>query len=172
MHAKEILGLAALVLAVVGFAVPVSAADDAQQAERQEVEQANADFYTGLNAMFTGDTTGIEKVWSQADDITLLGPDGEFVIGWDQVRSRFEEEAALKLGGKIEAHNAHVTLGNDLAFVQCFEIGENEFDGQTVQVSIRATNIFRKENGQWRLISHHTDVLPFLQKEALTKSVE
>jgi len=28
-------------------------------------------------------------------------------------------------------------------------------------VSIRATNVFRKEGGQWKMIGHHTDLLPF-----------
>jgi ketosteroid isomerase-like protein len=30
------------------------------------------------------------------------------------------------------------------------------------KVSIRATNIYRKENGQWKMIGHHTDLLPYL----------
>jgi ketosteroid isomerase-like protein len=41
-----------------------------------------------------------------------------------------------------------------------------------VQVSIRATNLFRKENGAWKMIGHHTDLLPFLEKETLTRSEE
>ena len=41
--------------------------------------------------------------------------------------------------------------------------------GNIVPVSIRATNIFRKENGAWKMIGHHTDLLPFLDKEAAAK---
>jgi ketosteroid isomerase-like protein len=43
------------------------------------------------------------------------------------------------------------------------EVGDNVVDGKPQQVSIRATNTFRKENGQWKMIGHHTDLLPFLQ---------
>jgi ketosteroid isomerase-like protein len=64
-------------------------------------------------------------------------------------------------------------VGDDLAFSQCYEKGSNrDAEGRTVQVSIRATNVFRKENGEWKMISHHTDLLPFLQKETLTKSTD
>jgi ketosteroid isomerase-like protein len=34
--------------------------------------------------------------------------------------------------------------------------------GKPVEVSHRATNIFRREEGQWRLIHHHTDLSPQL----------
>jgi ketosteroid isomerase-like protein len=58
-----------------------------------------------------------------------------------------------------------VTVGGDLAFVQCYELGNNlDAQGQPQQVSIRATNLFRKENGEWKMIGHHTDLLPFLEK--------
>ena len=41
-------------------------------------------------------------------------------------------------------------------------------EGRPLQVSIRATNIFRKEKGEWKMIGHHTDLLPFLDKQPLT----
>ena len=34
--------------------------------------------------------------------------------------------------------------------------------GKPVKVSHRATNVFRREEGQWRLIHHHTDLSPQL----------
>jgi ketosteroid isomerase-like protein len=37
-------------------------------------------------------------------------------------------------------------------------------NGQPQTVTIRATNIFRRENGQWKMIGHHTDLLTFLAK--------
>jgi hypothetical protein len=34
----------------------------------------------------------------------------------------------------------------------------------TLMDSIRATNIFRKEDGQWKMIGHHVDLLPQMAK--------
>ena len=94
-----------------------------------------------------------------------MGPDGKYIVGWDQVSRDWKSQAAKKLGGKIEATQVHMTVGDDLATVECTEVGENIVDGKTIKVTIRATNTFRKENGQWKMIGHHTDLLPFLDQQ-------
>ena len=168
MHTKELLMSTVMFLvAVACLANPaVSRAD-----ETKAVEQASTEFYTSLNAMFTGDAAPMQEIWSHADDVTYMGPSGDFLVGWNDVRDRWEEQAAAKLNGKVEPYGLRVTVGDDLAFTQCYEKGSNlDADGNTVQVSIRATNVFRKENGEWKMIGHHTDLLPFLVKETLTGS--
>lgn len=159
----------AFLVAAACFASDVrSSADDTQA-----VEQASAQFYTSLNAMFTGDAGPMQQIWSHADDVTYMGPDGGYQVGWNEVRKVWEEQAALKLGGKVEPNETRVSVGENLAFTQCIEQGNNlDANGQTVQVSIRATNLFRKENGSWKMIGHHTDLLPFLEKETPSKSNE
>jgi ketosteroid isomerase-like protein len=130
------------------------------------VERANARFYQGLNAMFTGDASPMEQIWSHADDVTYMGPAGGFELGWEQVQATWEAQAALKLGGEIVVDELRAVVGRDLAIVHCRESGNNlDAQGRSQQVSIRATNVFRKENGEWKMIGHHTDLLPFLAKE-------
>jgi ketosteroid isomerase-like protein len=58
----------------------------------------------------------------------------------------------------------HFTVGRQIAIAACVEVGENIVDGNPQNVSIRATNIFRKEGGQWKMVGHHTDLLPFLKQ--------
>jgi ketosteroid isomerase-like protein len=56
-------------------------------------------------------------------------------------------------------------VGPEVAVVQNYEKGENtNADGKPQVVSIRATSVFRKEGGQWKMIGHHTDPLPYLEK--------
>ncbi len=44
-----------------------------------------------------------------------------------------------------------------------FEKGQNvDAEGRTQKVSIRATSLFRKEDGRWKMIGHHSDLLTFL----------
>lgn len=154
--------LAACVLAIAGM-VPASTAR-AAQSDEQAVRQAADNFYAALNDMFTGSIDRMQEVWSHADDVTYLGPDGKFIVGWDQVLPEWQNQAAKKLGGEIRSEQVQVNVGNDLATVQCREVGENIVDGKPTEVTIRATNTFRKENGQWKMIGHHTDTLPFLAK--------
>lgn len=76
----------------------------------------------------------------------------------------WETQAALKPDGKVESKDMRITVGRDLAIVNNYEIGQNvAADGKPQKVTIRATNLFRNESGKWKMIGHHTDLLPFLQ---------
>ena len=80
-----------------------------------------------------------------------LGGHSDDSRGWDDVFQRALEHYAVP-----------GTVGRDLALVQNYEIGANVVNGVPVQVKIRATNLYRKEDGTWKMIGHHTDLLPFL----------
>jgi ketosteroid isomerase-like protein len=131
----------------------------------QDIERAVGELYTALNTMFTGDLSPMKEVWSHANDVTYMGPGGGFQVGWDHVLKNWEEQAAMKLGGKVEPTEMRITVGRDLAAVSDIEKGENTNAASKVEkVSIRATNLFRKEGGKWKMIGHHTDLLPHLAK--------
>ena len=133
--------------------------------DEKSAREAAAQFYKALNVMFTGGLDPMKEIWSHSDDVTYMGPGGGFRVGWKQVLKDWEAQADMKLGGRVEPVDMQVIVGNDLAIIQNYEKGENKAqDGKAVTVSIRATNIFRKEKGEWKMISHHTDLLPHLNK--------
>jgi ketosteroid isomerase-like protein len=143
-----------------GDTAPVSGNDE------QGVRDATAQFYSALNVMFTGDAGPMKEVWSHADDVTYMGPSGGLKQGWPAILAEWELQAAAKLGGEVQAEDVHVAVGHDLAVTSNWEKGQNiGADGKVEAVSIRATNVFRKEGGSWKMIGHHTDLLPFLVKE-------
>lgn len=142
-------------------------AQTAQESEddMKAVNQAAEQFYSALNAMFAGDLEPMKEVWSQADDVTYMGPGGGLRIGWAQVLVDWEAQAAMRLGGEVRSRDMRITVGRDLAVVTNYEVGENVGpQGERRKVEIRATNVFRNENGKWKMIGHHTDTLPFLQE--------
>ena len=155
-------------LFVVGIATAQAgpaAAQDSAADETAAVRAAAAQFYAALNILFTGDVEPMEAVWSHSDDVTYMGPDGTFQVGWTQVLANWESQAAMKLGGEVEPVDMHVTVGQDLAVTHNVEWGTNlPAGGEAQAVSIRATNLFRKEDGAWKMIGHHADRLPFLAK--------
>lgn len=131
-----------------------------------EILEANASFYKALNVMFTGDAEPMSEVWSHAGDITYMGPMGGLETGWPAISTMWTEQAALKLGGTVDPEDVHVAAGRDLAVVVDVEKGSNvDADGNPLTVSIRATNTFRQENGAWKMIGHHTDLLPYLAED-------
>lgn len=154
-------GVIVLIAVVLVSARTILGSDD----DKKGVNEAVKRFYVALNAMFTGNLDPMQRIWSHADDVTYMGPAGGYRTGWDQVISDWEAQAAMKLGGRVTPKNMRITLGRDLAVVSNYEIGENSGpDGMPQEVRIRATNLFRKEDGKWKMIGHHTDLLPFLEK--------
>jgi len=136
----------------------------AGEADVAGVKKAVADFHVALNVMFTGDAAPMKAMWSHADDITYMGPMGEFHVGWKEIGPIWDEQAAKKLGGKVGVADLNVTAGPDVGVATYYEKGENVVNGKVEPVSIRTTTSFRKENGAWKVIGHHTDLLPYLVK--------
>jgi ketosteroid isomerase-like protein len=160
---KKTRWMSALIVAVTGLVAANTTFAGAN--DEQKVREAAVQFYGALNTMFTGELGPMKDVWSHASDVTYMGPGGGFQVGWDQVRPIWEAQAAKKLGGKVEPADMRVTVGRDLAVVSDYEKGENtNADGKVEKVSIRATNVFRREGGKWKMIGHHTDPLPYLAK--------
>ena len=160
---KQLAGVAIVVLSTIGLISENSAFADEE--ETKAVRAAADEFYSALNVMFTGELGPMTTVWSHRDDVTYMGPGGGFRLGWKQVLADWQTQAALKLGGEVKPKEMRITVGRDLAIVSNYEIGQNlDVDGKLRTVSIRATNLFRYESGKWKMIGHHTDILPFLQK--------
>jgi ketosteroid isomerase-like protein len=137
----------------------------ASEIDEKAVKQAVSQFYVALNEMFKGNIKPMKEVWSHAVDVTYMGPGGGIKVGWHQVLASWETQAAMKLGGAVNAEDMRVTTGNEIAVSSNYSKGENvDAEGKPQTVSIRATNTFRKEDGKWKMIGHHTDLLPFLQK--------
>lgn len=133
------------------------------QSDLDAVMAANAGFYAALNAIFTGDIEPMTAVWSHADDVTYMGPTGATEHGWDAVLKDWQGQAAMMLGGHVEPTEIRAVVGSDLAVLSLHEQGENtNAQGQVQRVMLRATNVFRKEGGHWKMIGHHTDTLPYL----------
>ena len=159
MRTRITLSLLVLTGAALMVAAPARAADDNTQA----VKAAVATFHEALNRLFTGDAAPMKAIWSHADDVTYMGPTGTKQVGWSQVEPHWDKQAAKKLGGKVDAVDVHVTASPQLGVAVYYEKGENIIDGKVQPVSIRATTTFRNENGQWKVIGHHTDMLAYLQ---------
>lgn len=127
--------------------------------DTQGVHAALAAYHQALNKVFTGDAAPMKTLWSHADDVTYMGPAGGMLHGWPQIEQYWDRQAAKKLVGKVDPEKVHVFAGQTLAVVCYHAHGEHVFDGKPQPVSIRATTTFRKEDGQWKVIGHHTDTL-------------
>lgn len=159
-----------LAAVMVSVWVSVSSGQTDQQASDEaiaEVIAANDSFYTALNAMFAGDAAPMEAVWSHADDVTYLPPTGERFHGWDAVLASWRIQADMKLGGEVKPLDVEAFLVEPtVALVTTTEVGQNtNAPNGPMTVNIRSSKVFRLEDGQWKLIYDHADLLPGLDAD-------
>ncbi|MEB3165651.1 MAG: nuclear transport factor 2 family protein [Cyanobacteriota bacterium] len=120
-------------------------------------EAADA-FYAAGNRMLAGDLSGFEAIWSEADDISQLGPMGSTVTGRAAVMEEFVREAAMGFQGTLRADERQFVETPEMGFLVCTERTSGMTRaGEPISTDIRATTIFRREDGHWRVIHHHTD---------------
>jgi len=123
------------------------------------LEAATRSFYAALNDMLAGDVAPMLALWSHADDVTYMSPFGELLVGWEAISRSWEAQADQRLGGHVEPEELRHFVSDALGFVVGFERGSVEIDGQDTAVDIRATSMYRVEDGRWMMIGHHTDPL-------------
>lgn len=117
-------------------------------------------WYAALNAMFHGNPEPLKDVFSHAEDVTYMPAQGGLLVGWEAVYADWVKQAEKSLGAKAEPFDRHVTVGTDLA-VSCNAIrGQVQLpDGSMAQIEARASSVYRKEGGVWKMIAHHVDRL-------------
>lgn len=151
------------VIGVLGICRDITGKSADPSAEKALME-ANQQFYDALAAMFTGDMGPMQAVWSHRDEVSLQGPFGGRLDGWQAVEAHFTKESQMGMAGRVLSVDARACIGTDMAYVICTELGdEMTIGGKPVVVNHRATNVFRLEDGQWKMVHHHTDLAPTLQ---------
>ena len=127
----------------------------------EEVRQASDRFYAALNRGMTGETSGMFDICSHADDVTTMHPLGGRQIGWPEVLSSWEMAFHAISGGSVEVSDLQITLlADDAAYTTATENASATVGGTPVSFSARCTNVYRREDGVWKIVHHHVDLLP------------
>jgi ketosteroid isomerase-like protein len=124
-----------------------------------EIRQASEQFYTALNRVINGDPGPIMEVWSHGSDVTAMHPLGGRETGWEEVRASWEQVAQAFSDGQVSIEDLVVIpLSDDVAYTLGLEQGQAKLGEETVGIGWRVTNIYRREEGEWKMVHHHTDV--------------
>ena len=132
-----------------------------RDAERSAVVAAVQDFYVALNAMLQGDPEPLKAVASHADDVTFLPAQGGILTGWETIYRDWEFQASLPQKSRVEVNDIHVFVSGDMAAALNGLTGHFEGDdGESISFAMRESHVYRKEDGQWKMIVQHADQLP------------
>jgi ketosteroid isomerase-like protein len=108
----------------------------------------------------TGDPGPAMLLFPRRDDVTLANPWGPAVTGWPDVRTTLEAAAARFRHGHLTAVDTLTTfVSDDLACHHEVERGEAMLGGrpEPEPFALRVTTIYRREDGQWRIVLRHAD---------------
>jgi ketosteroid isomerase-like protein len=99
------------------------------------------------------------ELWSHADDVTIMAAIGGYQVGFDAVRELLTAASKTQHFDGWRAENMATVLDENLAFTVELEHYARTDDGEDKGMTLRATQIYRREGGQWRVIHRHGDIL-------------
>jgi ketosteroid isomerase-like protein len=153
-----------ILIALLGLAPPLTHTARAQQssgastATEDEIRSATMRFYVALNSALHSDLDPLGAVWSHGPDVSNLSSDGGRAVGWNEVHAEFQNMARLYPGGRIAPRDIVVVTSREMGYSVCTETGQlRSPEGPMVSFTQRATNVFRLEDGKWKMIHHHAD---------------
>ncbi len=126
-------------------------------ATEDEVRQASDRFYAALDSMLDGNAAPMADVWSHDSTVSTMHPLGGREVGWDAVRGSWEGAAQAFESGSHEVSDLEVRVLGDTAYTTGIEHVDATIGGKSLHFDIRATNIYRHEDGEWKIVHHHTD---------------
>jgi len=98
-------------------------------------------------AFENADIKAAESVWSHEADVIGIDPLGLKAVGWKKVRKNLSWGFALLGPSKMVTWDVVVSLAGDKGSVT----GKYILEGAFLNQPQKATELYRKENGQWRL---------------------
>jgi hypothetical protein len=112
------------------------------------VLNANLDFYRAFNER---SLKAMEALWATAAPVLCVHPGWTAVTGREPVLQSWRAILANPDAPRVMCHDDRAFLYGDVAIVQC----EEELDtGHLI-----ATNMFIRENGNWKMIHHQASPL-------------
>jgi ketosteroid isomerase-like protein len=125
-----------------------------------DLDQVLEQWHLAQDEFVKGNPELVKQMWSHAEDVSVANPYGPPVRGWDKVTEVVEHAASLRRDGKATGYEVvakYVT--GELAYVVQIERAESMVgDGEeTTPYVLRATNIFRPEEGEWKIVHRHAD---------------
>ena len=99
------------------------------------------------------------ELWSHAEDVSLMGGVGGHQVGIAAVSELLTAAAKTLNYTTWDAETLVSYFDDSLGFTVELERLTRELDGETEAMSLRATSVYRREDGAWRVIHRHGDSL-------------
>ncbi len=107
-----------------------------------------------------GRSDQVEELASESEPSTFFGPDGRVLTGRTSIVESYRAGAS-RFGpdGESRLEILQSAEGGDIAYWCGIQRAIVEMDGKAVAMNLRVTELFRREDGEWKLVHRHADVL-------------
>ncbi len=117
-------------------------------------------YHRAQGEFLRGNPEPVKDLFSHREDVTLANPYGPPVRGWDEVAKTIEHAASLRSDGEfVEWQILAKYVTAELAYVVQIERAEAKIGAREdiTPFAVRATMIFRAEEGEWKVVHRHAD---------------
>ena len=93
---------------------------------------------------------------------SFFSPQGDVIEDAEKVATRYEKDAALfGKGSTSELEILHADSDGDLGYWVGYQVAKVYMKGKSeaIPMRIRVTELFLKEDGRWKMIHRHADML-------------
>jgi ketosteroid isomerase-like protein len=111
-------------------------------------------------ALHNGDVAPRRAIWSRNEPVTVLG-------AWKSASGHEDVDALFgQLGGTFSdcTSYSHEIIAadviGDVAYTVGYEHAQASINGEPRTYSLRATQIYRREDGAWKVAHRHADTVP------------
>jgi ketosteroid isomerase-like protein len=129
-------------------------------AETQFPPELLATVAEAASALMGGDVDRYFSLVRHTGDYSLMAPyGGETRRGIDLSEERLSEMRSFFRSGQADLEVVHAFASGDLAVLVAIERQAGDVGGLQQDWSLRVTQVFRREDGEWRLAHRHADAL-------------
>jgi ketosteroid isomerase-like protein len=113
-----------------------------------------------LGELVEGRPEPFKALWSHTEDVVIMGAFGGYERGWQQVSARLDWAATgIKATGRV-AENVVTVVEDDVAYTVDLEHMTRHAGDHLQPRTLRCTQVYRREDGEWKVVLRHADELP------------
>jgi ketosteroid isomerase-like protein len=113
-------------------------------------------------AYVRGDAAPLGQIVTHVSPATFFGPQGGYREGAEEVSSTYEHDAgSFEPGGDSHFEILQMGVSDGVAYWVGFQRATARMHGkaEAIPFNLRVTEVFRRENGEWKMVHRHADSL-------------
>ncbi len=134
-------------------------------AATEDFDESVEEYHRALGDFAKGNPEPAKNLMSHREDVSIANPYGPPVRGWERVAQTIEHASSQRRDGEMTFEIVSKCVTAELAYVVEIERVKARVGGseELMPYALRATIIFRPEDGEWKAVHRHADPITTAQ---------